>query len=113
MRVWLLAGLIGVMLLGCTTRPSRILGAPTVPPDEQYEEGGSFADRFLIWRCYEGQRVAMIQRCAPHSCGEWRVHRGPCGTPTAAEVAARGDATAPDGGESRERHEIPEGSRWR
>lgn len=115
-----------VLLVGCTTRPSKVRDAPKVAPDEQYEVGGTWADRFLIWHCYEGQRVAMIQACSPHSCADWRVFRGPCGTPTTGEQTSRTQSAARDAAAARDRadassdddehakhHPIPDGSGWR
>ncbi len=44
------------------------------------------AERVLLWRCHQGQRVAMVQSCDPHNCGQYRVHRGACGAPLAIET---------------------------
>jgi hypothetical protein len=110
MRTGFVLAIAVVALLSCQTRPSKVHGAPKAAPDEQFEIGSTDADRFLVWNCYEGERVAMIQGCVPHSCAGWHVYRGPCGTATTAEteafrtLAARGDI---------ERHAIPEGSGWR
>jgi len=48
MRTAIVVLLVAVVLVSCTSRPSRVDGAPRVAPDEQYEVGGTWADRFRL-----------------------------------------------------------------
>lgn len=121
MKRGLVGGLTAIVAVSaCSQRPSSIAGAPSVGPDEQFEIGGTQAARFLVWTCLEGKRVVMIQSCAPHSCGDWRVYKAVCGAEVVEERAQvdalrkraetyLGDAAT----EELQHHSIPEGSGWR
>jgi len=87
------------------------------------------AKRVLLWRCYKGQRVAMVQPCDPHSCRGYELHRGACGAPLPIETEVdafeikrraerRANEAAQDSGLDLQddgplRHAMPQGQGWR
>lgn len=88
-------------------KPSRLKGAPTVPPDDQYETDGTFGYRVLSWTCYSGEHVVIAQSCGEGltGCSGWTLDRAPCGTMTAQEIAIAARRTG--------HNPIPPGYGWR
>lgn len=118
-RLCTIAPSLFLLLSACSRAPSKVKGAPETPPDEQFEIGSTFADRFLIWKCYREHRVVMLQPCSPHSCDDWIVYRGACGEELPLErehFSSRHEGATADAGDlasRQDRHPIPEGSGWR
>lgn len=75
------AGLLLVLAItACGQRPSKVEGAPNVPPSESYRLSSGYQEGFL-WHCFEGARVHMFRSCEPGGCAKWSIARGPCGKP--------------------------------
>jgi hypothetical protein len=96
------------LLLSCSGgAPSRVPGAPTTPPDVEYETDGGFAYRVLVWTCdARHERVVMYQSCGEGctGCGGWAFDRTLCpGGVTAFEASISGKG----------HHPIPAGYGWR
>lgn len=65
-------------LVACSREPSPSAapGAPSMPPDEQFETDSAPAYRALVWNhTPNNERVVMFRRCERGSCGEWQVER--------------------------------------
>ncbi len=75
-----LSALLWSALSGCGEQPSKVSGAPSVPPNESYRLENGEEEGFL-WRCIEGQRVRMYRSLAGKRPGKWVITRGACGQP--------------------------------
>ncbi|MEZ4220194.1 MAG: hypothetical protein R3B13_04635 [Polyangiaceae bacterium] len=78
------AALLSPVLGGCGERPSKVKGAPSVPPNECYQLDTGNEEGFL-WRCLGGERIRMYRTLEAGSVGKWTIVRGPCGKPTPEE----------------------------
>jgi hypothetical protein len=107
-RIFASCVLCGVFL-GCPgdAPPSKVDGAPTTPPDEQFETNGALAYRVLVWtHTPMNERVVMAQQCAEGctGCSAWTLER----TLYPGSTTSIDDKVAGKG-----RHPIPPGSGWR
>lgn len=75
-----LLALLSSTTSGCGDQPSKVAGAPSVPPSESYrlEKG---REEGFIWRCVEGERVRMYRSLVGERPGPWVITRAPCGQP--------------------------------
>ena len=74
------AALVSSAVTACGDQPSKVAGAPSVPPSESYRlEKGE--EEGFIWRCVNGERVRMSRSLGGKRPGNWVITRGPCGEP--------------------------------
>jgi hypothetical protein len=72
------ATLASCVIGGCGERPSKVDGAPSVPPNESYQLESGKEEGFL-WRCLNGERIRMFRTIDGDRVGKWTIVRGPCG----------------------------------
>ena len=73
-RFWFVA----VAFLACSRdpAPSAVAGAPTMPPDDQFETDGTPSYRALVWNhTPNNELVVMYRRCEAGACDAWKVER--------------------------------------
>lgn len=82
---------VAAALLACGGGPpSKVTGAPRVPPDESYQVGGIGHYEGFIWNCTGGERVHVSRTCGEFlGCNSWTLERGPCGRPLPGEPLAK------------------------
>jgi len=73
-----------ILLFGCGERPSKVDGAPSVPPNETYQLESGKQEGF-IWRCVDGERVRMYRSVDGDRVGKWQIVRAACGDRTPEE----------------------------
>lgn len=95
--------LLCALAIGCSGEaPSKVSGAPTTPPDEQFRLGVEAGDDVLVWRCTQGQHVVMHRSTSAFfGAGRWVIERSACGTTAALENIP-----------STSRHALPAGQGW-
>jgi len=75
------ATLLAWVMGGCGERPSKVTGAPSVPPNESYKLESGKEEGFL-WRCVKGERIRMYRSIDGDRVGKWMIVRCACGKRT-------------------------------
>ena len=115
------AALVAVGLVTCSKgAPSTVSGAPATPPDDQYEIGGGFAYRVLVWNCtVRNERIAIYQTCSEGctGCSDWQIDRTLCSRGVGGAPVSGGstsiERTIATSMATKTKHPIPAGYGWR
>ena len=82
-------------LAACWCPSPHVWGAPTIPPDLQYQTGTTHGYDMFVWNCVDGARVVISQYSAEMTCQRAKLEVAPCGARTSLEVSLAGERRRP------------------